>query len=42
MGVTPTMGAAMPRYRPLMPCKEAQEGKLFTDTTNTYITEAGK
>lgn len=42
MGVTPMMGAAMPRYRPMMPCKESQKWKLFTDTANFYITETGK
>ena len=31
MGVTPMMGAAMPRYSPVMPCKESQKQKLCID-----------
>lgn len=42
MGVTPMMGAAMPLYSPLTPCKESQKWKLFIDTTILYITETEK
>ena len=39
MGVTPMMGAAMPRYSPVMPCKESQKQKLFIDTSTLYTAE---
>lgn len=42
MGVTPMMGAAMPRYSPVMPCKESQKQKLFIDTTTLHTAETGK
>lgn len=40
MGVTPMMGAAMPRYSPVMPCKESQKQKLYT--TDLYTAETEK